>query len=360
MTDEHLDRMVRDADPYRPDVAHHLDGAAQSLLEEIMSVPTLERVAEPPGKRPRIRRRLITAVAGASVAAAVLAGVFALSATNADRPGDRPGDRPATGSAVGVHYSALVLKAAEENPRLLINQPGWTATYVSGFTEKAGAITFSKGGKQLEMDWYPASQYASYHLDRLHVSKPVPVRVAGWPGERFRYTATDFAVMLRPRDVSFVEMRTGNTWTRAEFDRVLAAVVRVDARTWLAALPPEIVTPDRIDKQAAKVLADVPLPPGFEVATLKDLGSNDPYQFGAKVTGRVGCGWIAEWQRAKQAGDTAGLERAGEALRSSHQWKVLRQLKDQGDWSEVFWEVTDQVAAGHPPVGYESSLGCEN
>ena len=52
MTEEHLERMVRDADPYRPDVIGHLDGAKQSLLEEIMSEPTLDRVVEPPQHAP--------------------------------------------------------------------------------------------------------------------------------------------------------------------------------------------------------------------------------------------------------------------------------------------------------------------
>ncbi|MEK8107390.1 hypothetical protein NKG94_23725 [Micromonospora sp. M12] len=85
------------------------------------------------------------------------------------------------------------------------------------------------------------------------------MQVDRWPGDLFRYNERDFEVILRPRDGSMVEVRTGSDFTRAEFDRVLASVVRVDARTWLAALPAEIVTPRLVNERAAKVLADVPL-----------------------------------------------------------------------------------------------------
>jgi hypothetical protein len=58
------------------------------------------------------------------------------------------------------------------------------------------------------------------------------------------------------------------------------------------------------------VLADVPLPPGFDPATAGEgLGTNDAYQFGAQVTGRVGCAWIAEWERARQVGNACGARK---------------------------------------------------
>ncbi|MEU5911504.1 hypothetical protein [Micromonospora sp. NPDC047527] len=360
MTDAHLDRMVRDADPYRPEVVQHLDGAAQNLLEEIMSTPTLEPVAEPSARRQRKRRALLSGLASAGVAAVVLGVVVTGSIMNADRPEDRPSTPADTSDDTKpITDWAMVLKAAEENPRLLIDQPGWKATSVYGFTEKDGSITFSNNDRELEMNWYPADVYDSFHEDRLRVSEPAQVTVDGWPAERFQYNEGDFAVMLKPREGSFVELRTGGTWTRAAFDEVLATVVRVDAKTWLAALPAEIVTPQRATEQAAKVLADVPLPPGFDVTALGGLGANDAYQFGAKVTSRVGCAWIAEWLRAKKAGDDDALRRAGDALRSSHRWTVLRQMNDEGDWPEVFWETADEVAAGKPPAKYRDSLGCE-
>lgn len=366
MTDEQLDRMIRAADPYRPEVIGHLDGAAENLLGEIMSVPTIDRVAEPPSTRVWVRRGVRGGLVAAGVAAVVLAGVFAVSIVDGDEPGNHqvlPGTSPTSDSTSEAtrptSHSEMVLKAAERNPRLLIDQPGWKATTVYGFAEKAGTISFSNGARSLEMNWYPADQYNSYRKDRLSDSKPEPVKIDGQPGELFRYSDSDFAVQLQPRGDSFVELRTEGAWTRGEFDRVIADVVQVDVPTWLAALPPEIVTPGRVAERAAEVLADVPLPPGFDTAALSDLGTNDAYQFGAGVTSRVGCGWIAEWERAKQAGDAAAVKRAADALRSSHKWKVLLQMNDEGDWSEAFWETADKVAGGNPPRGYRQVLGCE-
>ncbi|KKK07220.1 hypothetical protein [Micromonospora sp. HK10] len=367
MTEEHLDRMVRDADPYRPDLLGHLDGAEQTLLEEIMSEPTLTPVAEPPQPPGRPRRTVVRRLAGVFAAAAVLTGALVVPGLlRADPDGGRSG--PAAGapdpagdpsaSGAPVRYSPVALKAAEQNPRLLIDQPGWRATTVYGFTDQQGTIAFRNGDREVEMNWYPAAEYANFRADRLNVSDPEPVTVDGWSGDLFTYRADDFAVMLRPRDGVFVEMR-GGVGHRADFDKVLARVVRADVRTWLAALPPEIVTPDRVDDRAAAVLAGVPLPPNFDQAALASLGTNDAYQFGAGVTSKVGCGWIAEWLRADRAGDEAARRRAADALRSSHNWRVLHEMKDEGDWPEVFWETADKVAAGQVPAGYAQGLGCD-
>ncbi|SHN46684.1 hypothetical protein [Cryptosporangium aurantiacum] len=347
MTDDDLDRMIRDADPYRPPVSAHLDGAAQSLLEEIVSVP----VSETPAKR---RRRFLVPIVAGGVAAATLAGVFALTVPDASKPESRP----VISESTPVTYSALVLKAAEDNPRLLIDEPGWKATYVTGFAEAAGSIRWEKDGRSLEINWRPAAYYDDYHEGRLQTGTPARVTIDGRHGELFQYTADDFGVMLPPRDSSFVEMLADGNWTRASLDRVLALVKHVDVRTWLAALPPEIVTPDRIDERAQQVLTGVPLPPGFDAETLKELGTNDPYQFGAAVASKVGCAWIAEWQRATKAGDAAAVKRAADALRGSHDWKFLKDMAAEGDYPEIFWEIVDEVAAGTVPEGYDGTLGC--
>ncbi|WP_089154762.1 hypothetical protein [Micromonospora sp. NBS 11-29] len=352
MTDDQLDQMVRDADPYRPDAVGHLDGAQQALLAEIMAAPTLQRILEPPPPRLPARRGRIRRTAGALAAAAVLAGALAVPAVLPERPADGPA------AATPVVYSAAAMKAAEENPRLLINRPGWKVTTVYGFAAQQGTIRFRNGRQELEMNWYPVGSYDDFHADRLAVGRPEPVTVDGWPGDLFAYSAGDFEVLLRPRDGVFVGLRTGGHWTRDTFGRALTDVVRVDVRTWLAALPPEIVTPDRAAAEVARVLADVPLPPGFDPTALDDIGANDPYQFGAAVTGRVGCAWAAEWVRAQQAGDHVALQRATEAFRSSHQWRVLRQMTDEGDWPEVFWEIADEFVTGNPRDTYAQGLGC--
>jgi hypothetical protein len=341
MTDDTL----RDADPYRPAVMDHLDGADQALLDDILAErrPSFLR-------RPAVRR----AAAPIAAAAAVTAVLCVVAWHN------QPASPSLAAPAQSASASPVIdLKAAEDNPRLLIDEQGWKVTTVYGFASKSGTIRFTNGHRELEFDWYPADAYVSYYNDRLGVSKPAAVTVAGTPGDRFTYGPTDFAVMLKPGNGVFVEMRTGTEgWTRASFDQVLPHIKKVDARTFLAAMPPEIVTPDRVAAAADKVLADIPLPPGFDRSSLNGLGANDSYQFGAEVTKVVGCGWIADWKQARQKGDAAEVKRAASAMESSHHWQVLNQMNAAGDWPESFWEISDSMATGELVSGSEDSLEC--
>jgi hypothetical protein len=355
MTDEQIDRMIREADPYRSEVMNDLQGADRALLDDIVSSPAVTR--RPVAARwSGFTRRLAGPIAAAAAVTAVLT-VVAIE-NRADAPPVAAPSAPA-GTAPALTPD-LTLKAAEDNPRLLIDEPGWKATTVYGFAEKTGTIDFSDGDRDLEFNWYPADQYDSYYRDRLGVSAPEPATVDGMAGSRFTYSATDFAVMLKPRNGLFVEMRTGiKGWTRAGFDQVLPHIKQVDARTFLAAMPPEIVTPERAAAAADKVLADIPLPPGFDRSAVENLGANDPYQFGAEVTKVVGCGWIDSWKQARASGDYPRAKRAVEAMSSSHHWKVLKQMESEGAWSQSFWEIADSMAAGHLVSGYAESLECK-
>jgi hypothetical protein len=353
MTDEQIDRMIREADPYRSELMDHLEGADRALLDDIVSSPSVTR-----RRFAGAARRLAGPIAAAAAVTAVLTVVAVRD--KADAPPVAAPSPPAGTATSPALTAALALKAAEDNPRLLIDEPGWKATTVYGFAEKTGTIAFTNGIRELEFDWYPADQYDSYYKDRLGVSAPEPATVDGMAGSRFTYSADDFAVMLKPRDGLFVEMRTGIAgWTRASFDQVLTHIKQVDAKTFLAAMPPEIVTPDRAAAAADKVLADIPLPPGFDKSSVEGLGADDSYQFGAEVTKVVGCGWIASWKQARLAGDKAGAERAQDAMESSHRWKVLKQMESEGAWSQSFWEIADSMAAGHLVSGSEESLECK-
>ena len=345
MDDDHLERLVRDADPYRCDLTDDLRGAEQELLEEIMSAPI-------PFEK---RRRLLMPLATAAAVVAVLAAGTLVLQNRQDAPSvTLPGP---SASASAMTY-AIALRAAEENPRLLIDEPGWAAVSVSGFAEESGDIFFAKGDRTLNMTWYPAAYYQSYYDDRLGVSSPRPAKAGDWAGDIFTYSENDFAIMLKPRDGVFTELRTSGAWTRSSFEALLPKVKQVDARTWIAALPPETVTPDRATRTARQILADVPLPPGFDVNAQTDLGVNDRYQFGAQVISRVGCGWINEGIRADKVDDRAAYKRAVEALSSSHRWQILIWMRDEGDWAEAFWEVADKIADGHSFTRYRDAFDC--
>jgi hypothetical protein len=350
MNDERFDQKLRAADPYRPEIIGGLDGAEEHLLEQIMSVPTMRVVETTPRKK-----RLLVPLA---VAAAFL-GLLGVLVTFRSQPASPRAVIPPAASAGQAPQMtrAAWQKFAEESPLLLIDQDGWKAVDAYGFGDKHGSLGFENSGLTLDMAWFDAKFYPEYRDDRSKQSRPEPVTVDGWKGFTIRYSDNDFATMLAPRNGVFVEVRVQGA-DRATYDEILRHVKQVDVRTWLAAMPPEMVTPDEVQEAAAKVLADVPQPPGFDVASLNGLGTNDAYQFNAQVIGAVGCGWIGEWKRAKKAGDDAAVTRAQDALKSSHKWKVLNEMKAEGHYPEAFWQHADPVAAGRTPGAYERALDC--
>ncbi|WP_229076306.1 hypothetical protein [Actinoplanes sp. DH11] len=361
MTDEQLDRLVRDADPVPRALAARLGGAEQTLLEEIMSTPRLDTAGSD-----RPRRGRWQGVAGAAAAAAVVAGIFAASTLllRHDPAGTMTEPAAAPSAAAPSEAATIAPEVEGDYPRLLIDEPGWTATYVHGFTGENGDVSFRKGGREIGMTWYQDELYQSYYDDRLDVSKPETTTVAGTPASIVTYSDNDFAAMLRPHDGVFVELRTSaakpgaDTWTRASFDRFLTRVVRADQQSFLAAMPSKIVTPAEVQDEARKLLAGVPLPPGFAVSSLPEAGAHDPYQFGALVSGRVACGWISEWVRADKAGDDSARRAATEALRGSRDWKMLKDMAGEGAYPQALFEITAKVVAGKVPAGYEAGLGC--
>jgi hypothetical protein len=357
MNDEHLDRLIRNADP--APVVPHLDGADRDLLEEIVSEP---RLAD--------RRAMTSRAAAWLTAAAVLVGLLTVSIALRDRSGEpaaapapalAPASTPAsTPAPAPASAPASAAAPIEIDPVLWIDEPGWVATSVYGFaTDGTGTVAYVQGKRQLEFTWYPADHYESYYTDRLDVSAPQPVTVAASPGSLFTYSDSDFAVMLQARDGTFAELRTSGPWTRATFDQVLTKVEWVGVSIWQASLPKTVVTPDRAAAVSKDMLADVPLPPGFDKAALTKLGTNDRYQFAAQITGRVGCGWIREFRRATAAKDTAGRQRASEAMGGSRRWAILNEINAGGGWSSSFWELADKIAAGKMPELSAPQIGTE-
>lgn len=351
MTDEHVDRLVRGVDPVDALTRTDLQGADQALLEEIMSQSPVKHLPK--------RRRAY--VAAAFLAAAVLAIAVTVPALLSE-PDDRP---PAAGPRAGtdgsqttpIKYSAAIIEAAQKNPRLLIDGPGWKPANVYGFADASGMVNFAKDGQELSINWYEADQYDFYYKDRLNVSKPVPITVAGQDGMLFRYSATDFAVMLKPDGSAFAELRTGQGFKdKADFLAVVAEIKKVDVDTWLGAMTAEIVTPDKVAAVADEMLAGMSLPPGFDKADLANLGTNDRYQFGAGVAKAYVCGWLKEW--ADNDDDTSVVQQSVNALQNTRGWKLLDQMNPDGDYPEGVWSLADKVAASDDPVRYQHDFQC--
>jgi hypothetical protein len=106
------------------------------------------------------------------------------------------------------------------------------------------------------------------------------------------------------------------------------------------------------------MLADVPLAPGYDPATIPHDLTENYYAFGATVIGSATCAWFKVYETARTSGDEAGVARAQKALRSSSRWQVLRRMSKEGDWPWVLSQFTDRVAQGEPVGDYQGSLGC--
>jgi hypothetical protein len=49
---------------------------------------------------------------------------------------------------------------------------------------------------------------------------------------------------------------------------------------------------------------------------------------------------------------------ARDVLATSHDWPVLHEMNETGDYPEVLWGLADQAAAGEVPDWYAGGLGC--
>ena len=68
---------------------------------------------------------------------------------------------------------------------------------------------------------------------------------------------------------------------------------------------------------------------------------------------------LARRVRGRDArGRRAARAAAAQVLATSHDWPVLQQMDDRGDYPEVLWQLADQAAAGQLPDWYADGLGC--
>lgn len=141
-----------------------------------------------------------------------------------------------------------------------------------------------------------------------------------------------------------------------------AALVTAGSRAeWDAQVAGHAVTAEERPALVAEILADIPLPDGFDVAV---IGSEDVaqtrYQLIARVTSAVWCAWGARWDAALNAGDTASAATAAAALTSSRQWNSLAETIADGDWANAIWDYSQRVSNGDRAVWAEaqSGLGC--
>lgn len=359
MNDDALDRLVASTawiDDERV-AALALSEAEPALLEAIMSTP---RDTETLGvrRRRKMTKRLAAPLAAAAVLLVAFVGIQA--------------DQRSTHSA----WAADAIAVARVAPRLLLDEPGWKVTRAEEFTGKRGEMTFQDTHgepiRRLDLTWDPASEHQHRVEDRaasaeLHTTGTVN----GHEADIFRYLDSTDYVALWVQGPHSVQAR-GEFPDVAGFRGVLDHLVEVDVDTWLRALPATVVRPEARGAMVDEMLADVPLPPGFDPSGVKAGDAvSGRYNLGADATGAVTCEWISQWLDATERGDTAVAQRAAEAMGTSHRWKILVEMDQEGDWPEVVWEYADAMAHPDPDPTeqfsvkgirdtYATSFGCSD
>jgi len=314
----------------------------------------MSEIALDNGGAHRFRRRASLLVAAtAAAAAAALVGL-----TLSDRGG-------------GTAWAAALVRVAQTAPRLLVDTPGWHVVRADEFGVGTGEMTFADGVRQLDLHWQRGADLGSNLGDpRSGAESLGTTPVEGTEARLFRYGGSDDYVAAWSQGDYGLQAR-GVASDLATFTALVRTLHEVDVDTWLSAMPESVVRPAGRSKVVLELLDGVPLPPGFDVATLLrgyDGVVVDRYQLGAKVAGSVACAWLDRWVAARRAGDDGGVRQAVGALATSHDWRVLHDMQAEGgDYSRVLWEYADAAASNAPITAgkkltiegsYRAALGC--
>jgi hypothetical protein len=336
-----IDRLLEDANRVSDEQVEslRLDAGERELRDAIVATRR---------RRPLARRRLPW-VAGAALAGAAALLLLFLGGNGTVAPSPERA------------WAAPALRVANAVPRLLIGVPGWKVTRADEFRVDDGEMSFSDGAFTVDLRWNPASRYDGLIADRDATADVLPpATVAGERATVFRYIGDvdDFTAIWRSGGYT-MELRTtgspkGQRLDRAQYLRLLTSMKPAGVDAWLGAMPASVVLPvDRV-KVVTEMLHGIPVPPGFDPASLSaGAAVRDRYQLGAAVTGAVACAWIERW--------IAGDEHAVEAMGTSREWPILQEMAPQGGWSSVFWEIADSMAGrGEMDVRatYREGLGC--
>lgn len=327
-----------------------LHNGRAALLEEILG--TAAGAGDPaPAYTARVhahRRWLAAVTAAASVGALAMGSAWWAASLQDD-------SRPPPQAAAAPQPDAY---------RAVLEAEGWTlASAYEDPGGRMGGVGYRAGSATLSIDWYPASGYAERYDARRRITDPPSdgrsVDVLGLRSRMWAYSAVDHTVLRPVEDGHFLEIRGSGIGEQA-FIAVLSRLRLVDAAGFDAALPEGFVNRAERDSRVAALLEGIAryahplLPAGVSRASITSEQS-DPVQVGSDVANQVTCAWLAQYAKARRAGDQTSAEEAVAVMKTSRKWPVLTQMKDASDVPEWVWAVTDEMSAGQIPQGWKPS-----
>jgi uncharacterized protein YodC (DUF2158 family) len=361
MNKETIDRELRAANPVAPGTlaALDLDAAEAALGAGLFGESAQAGESEVAGHAARRRsrpRHTLLALASATAAAVATAIVLV-------------GGGAATHSPAPA-YGAELVRFAESTPLLLLEGPGWHVRSVDEVSGGEGMMQFvsqepglAEHQRWVDLSWDDAKLsevlrlYFDGPIDRVpgrKVTTRIPALGAtayidtraesapryGGPGDHQMvavWKEGGRAMVLDARAPDLAAFRERLDWLR-----------RVDAQTWLAAMPPRVVKAADYGATVREMLHGIPLPSGFDPASIPDLRlTTDRYQVGAAVGGAVACEWFNRWGEARASHDTAAAQEAERVLlHSERQWPIFREMSKQGAYPATVVEYAKAMPSG--------------
>jgi hypothetical protein len=287
-------------------------------------------------------------------------------------------------------FAAPLVRFANASPLVLLQLPGWHVVYTDEAVDGFGEMHFVQGaaddngnpkgtsfknqvslaGRVASLTWAPRNQVSGTDRTGGHQSLAtglgVTVHRLIYEGGSRRAFDISGQFIYGGRALEFRATVTDMAMFRDE----LRALHQVDTTTWLRAMPPSVVKAADSGETIRQMLKGIPLPPGFDAARIRGARLvHDRYQLGAAVTGTVACMWIADWNRARAARDSATVRRAIAAMATAPRWPILREMARQGAWTQVLISYakamptgTVQLDRGAPGLpltkAANSGLGC--
>lgn len=354
MNDEQLDNLIAGLAVTQSDVDQlDVGDALADLREAIMGTPApqdLPARKRGPAWRQHGNRWLATAAAAAVVAVALVLM------------------QPLRGGGSGA-WAAPLVQAAQRSPLLLLDADGWTVERADIYWGDLGEMNFVNADAALDLHWRDGAAFQEYVEDRSREAVDSDTTtVLGREAFMFLYGGggNDWTTLFHDGRYT-IEVR-GAFADHAVYRALLDSLIEVDVDTWLSAMPDSVIA--SADRPAAvrSMLADIPLPDGFDAAALEDGPLRERYQLGATVAGAVACAWIERWVDATQRGDQAAADTAAAALETSREWSILQEMTAFGAYPDVVWEYVDAIAGDGTVAGgrelsvqqsYRPALGCD-
>lgn len=316
------------------------------------------------------------AVAGLSAAAVVLTFVGgAIWVGQSGGQADQAADTPlAPNETAATTPSTVANLEPGAFPHVVLDASGWSVAFVDQ-TKVSNAdgvfvvsdVVFSNGEEEAELRM---DSGAHVDLDALIADRVTDAsRLADqaiWDATAVVVDtggAANFTAMWESNAVEYEFVALDID--QETFRSLLSSLIQTSEEHWNSSLSEDIVT-DRAQAVSA-YLEDVPLPPNFDVLALEEGPSEHWYPVAAETISRVTCSWIELWIDAKATGDTEAVQRAVDAMATSHDWPVLDDMLAVGDYSQVVWEYADAMSGDGTIVAgsvttveasYQQALGC--